>query len=146
MQKWCQTISHQQFFFPPSAPALKFHRASSRESTKCCCIWSWCGRPADMCDYIALSKWSSSLWTVMAYLFSPRGCWEMIWRWRFGPTPSQPLFLCSSGREKITVWHQGRQGRTSNLFRPARRHFQRNAQKHIRLEWKLFHLKVLRTI
>lgn len=31
------------------------------------------------------SKWSSSLWTLMSYLFSWRGFWEMIWRWRSVP-------------------------------------------------------------
>lgn len=37
----------------------------------------------------------------------------MIWRWRSVPFQ---LFFCSSGREKMAVWHQGRQGSMSNLF------------------------------
>lgn len=84
-------------------------------------IWDDAGKPADICDCIAQSKWSSSLWTVMSYLFSWRGYWEMIWRWRL-LVQSKPFFCSSWGREKMAVWHQGRQGRTSNVFTQAPRH------------------------
>lgn len=57
----------------------------------------------------------------MSYLFSWRGYWEMIWRWRL-LVQSKPFFCSSWGREKMAVWHQGRQGRTSNVFTQAPRH------------------------
>lgn len=59
----------------------------------------------------------------MSYLFSWRGYWEMIWRWR--SVPFQPLFFLffgSLGSEKMAVWHQGRQGRISNLFTQTSMH------------------------
>lgn len=52
------------------------------------------------------SKWSSLLWTVMSYLFSWRGYWEMIRRWR-----SVPFFWAPQGERK---WQCGtREGRAA---------------------------------
>lgn len=121
-----QTICHQQFPIcsplPVSPhwyvniselPLLGFHQKRL--------YLRWCVQPTDICDYIAQSKWSSLLWTLMSYLFSWRGYREMIWRWR--SVPFQPFlsFFYSSGREKMAVWHQGRQGSVSNLFTQASR-------------------------